>query len=73
MQNQDLIDLLLKVTNQQQNSVDVSDDELVDKLKMMTETVSVSESALTVTSNTHPAKWGSDAAPTVKWNIFTWG
>ena len=71
MQNQDLIDLLLKVTNQQQNSVDVSDDELVDKLKMSTETVTISDS-VSFTLNTHPAKWGSDAAPTVKWNMATW-
>ncbi len=68
MRNQDLIDLLLKVTREQQNKIDVRDDELVDKLKLVNETVSLSDSIISITKTAHPVKWGEPL-----WSLFTWG
>jgi len=59
--NEDLISLILAIVKQQQNVVNVRDDELVDKLKIVSESVTLSES-LTIKKNTHPVKYDDPEA-----------
>jgi hypothetical protein len=62
----DLVEYLIGLAREQKN-VKVRDDEIVDLLEYIDETVTITENSI-ATLSTHPAKWG-----TFKWARGTWG
>ncbi|MFC1511636.1 hypothetical protein ACFL5H_00375 [Candidatus Latescibacterota bacterium] len=61
----DLVDVLAGLIREQRR-VNLREDEIVDRLELVNETVAIGESH-TATLSAHPTKWG-----TKKWGTFTW-
>ena len=69
----ELKDLIAAMLRTQQR-ITLREDELVDILKIVDETITVNDGdAVNITFSDHPIKWGDAVAADAKWNLATWG
>ncbi len=66
--NEDLIGLLLYLARQQVKTVDTRGDTLIHILETGSETITPSDTLVSITLSDHPIKWGEP-----KWSLATWG
>ena len=65
-----MLDIIAFLSRQQINTIDARDDDIVDVLAVLAESVTVTESAPVFSRGDTVVKWG--APTTGKWSLFTW-
>ena len=73
MREHDIIELILLTAKLQLNTADVREDEVLNVLNSIEESFTITDDTPVITRGDAIVIWGTAVAPTVKWDLATWG
>lgn len=65
-------DIMVGLLGKDRQNIEVSDSEVVQRLELFTETVTIAEGAPTPTKTSPPYKWGTGSSNDLVWGFGTW-
>lgn len=65
-------DIMVGLLGKDRQNIDIADDEVLQRLELFTETLSISDSLGTPITTTGPYTWGTSGASDLNWSFGTW-